>query len=89
MRSTPAWLSKSGGCLIAKALHDHGLAHAAVAVDAMLGIRVVRGCSSSRFENAKHLAGAGILHPAFAEDGTNALIMGRLQQLGGGGVQVG
>ena len=40
-------------------------------------------------QNAQHLAGAGILHPAFTEDGTNALIMRRLQQLGGRGVQVG
>ena len=89
VRSTPAWLSNSGGCSSAKAVHDHGLAHAAVAVDGDAwhpgGARMLQ----QQVENSQHLAGAGILHPAFAEDGTNALIMGRLQQLGGRRGQVG
>src|SRR5208283_3409235 len=67
----------------AKALHDHRLAHAAVAVDRDArhpgGARMLQ----QKVENAQRVGGAGILHPAFAEDGANALIMRHLQQLGG------
>ena len=35
-------------------------------------------------EYSKHLRGAGVLHPPFAEDGANSRILRCLQQLGGG-----